>query len=416
MRPTRTLASGAVLLLTTLASVAGTAGPASAAASAVPNSSFEGGWSGGKLACWDLSSKLGRLTLTRKSHHGLAAHAQGGGPAGTQLTLASDATTACRIGVSAGDRYRLRFWLRSTAGARPVVFAYAPGSGWRSWFTGERFAAASLRQYSVTLPAVPDGVTAVRVGVGFDAAGTVVLDDVTLTAGAGQVLFRPTFPDGDGLVTNDYAFWSPTDPRRAGSRVWDMTSGSLFAHDGNGYSGVPDDKPTDARSRTSTRSAIFRLTTHDFSFGDVSVRTTLKVRRLSSTRSTPAVEWDGVHLFLRYKSQYRLYYASVARRDGTVVIKKKCPGGRSNDGTYYELTREKPGYPIRFGTWQPVGATVSDNSDGSVELTVSIDGRLAAKATDRGVGCGPITGTGAVGIRADNAEFEFARYRVSSLD
>ncbi|MFI7547860.1 hypothetical protein [Actinoplanes sp. NPDC049599] len=406
----------ALLLLTMLASQAGGVMPASAATRGVPNPSFEGGWRAGKLACWSLSTRGGRLTLTRKSHSGLAAYAQGRGRAGPQSRLTSDQTTACRVGVKAGTRYSLEFWLRSTAGARPVVYAYSARKGWRPWFTGDQLAAAPLRKYSVTLPAISEGVTAVSVGVGFDAASTIVLDDVALVAQAGQRLFRPTFPTTNGLITNEYAYWSPNDPRSVGSKIWDMTSGSLFAYHGNGYSGVPDDRPTDPKSRAGTRSAIFRLTTHDSSFGDVSVQTKLKVRRLSSTRSTPRVSWDGVHLFLRYKSQYHLYYASAARRDGKVVIKKKCPGGRTNKGTYYELTAEKPGYPIMYGSWQTASATVRDNPDGSVAITLTVGGRLAAKATDRGVGCAPITGAGAIGIRGDNAEFEFTGLRVSSLN
>ena len=75
-----------------------------------------------------------------------------------------------------------------------------------------------LTLHEALVAAIPAGVTAVRVGVRFDAAGTVVLDDVTMEARAGQLLFRPSFPAQKGLVTNDYAYWSPTDPRRAASR------------------------------------------------------------------------------------------------------------------------------------------------------------------------------------------------------
>lgn len=416
MNPNSTLASGAVLVLATVASLSCTAGSASAATGPVPNPSFESGWRDGKLACWRLSAGPGRLTLTRNGHTGRAAYAEGQGRAGTQLKLVSDSTTACQIRVAQGRLYRLQFWLRSTAGARPIVYTRSATNGWRPWFTGDRLAAGPLRPYSVGLPAIPGGVTDISVGVGFDAASTVVLDDVALVARAGRTLLRSRFPAVNGLLTNDYAYWSATDPRSLGSQVWDVTSGSLFAHDGNGYTGVPDDRPADATSRSGTHSAIFRLTTRDRSFRNVSVQTRLKVRRLSSTRSTPRVDWDGVHLFLHYKSQYRLYYASIARRDGRVVIKKKCPGGPSNHGTYYELTDEQAGYPIAFGSWRSAGTTIRDNADGSVTITLTVDGRAAAEATDRGVGCAPITGGGAVGIRGDNAEFEFADYQVSALD
>jgi hypothetical protein len=41
---------------------------------------------------------------------------------------------------------------------------------------------------------------------------------------------------------------------------------------------------------------------------------------------------------LRYQSETSLYYASINRRDGTSVIKKKVTGGPDNGGTYYDLT------------------------------------------------------------------------------
>ena len=43
------------------------------------------------------------------------------------------------------------------------------------------------------------------------------------------------------------------------------------------------------------------------------------------------------------------------------------------------------------------------------------DGRLVAQATDRGVGCAPIKGPTHLGIRADNADASFRRYRVHEL-
>ena len=398
-----------------LALLAVSTGSAEAATGTVSNPSFDEGWKDGKLACWHLSAtKPSRLTVTRQAHSGYGAYAKGNREPGTRLYLATDRGPACRIEVSPGTAYLLKFWLRSTAGARPVVYAYSDARGWYPWFNATPIAAARLSEYSVQLPAIPAGVSAVSVGVGFDSASTVVLDDVALVSKGGQLLFQSTFPARDGLVTNEFAFWSPSDPRSLRSSVWDMTSGSLFALNGNGYSGVPDDRDMDALSQIGNRSAIFRLTTHDHSFGDVSVRMNINVHRLSSTRFTPRVDWDGVHIFLRYKTEYRLYYASVARRDGKVVIKKKCPGGDSNHGTYYELTDEAPGYPIPYGQWLRTGATVTDNSDGSVSIVLSRDGKAVVSATDRGVGCAPITGAGAIGVRGDNAEFEFGDLTVGA--
>jgi hypothetical protein len=130
----------------------------------------------------------------------------------------------------------------------------------------------------------------------------------------------------------------------------------------------------------------------------------LQVTGLSSTSRTPAVDWDGVHIWMRYQDEEQLYYASVDRRDGEVVIKKKCAGGSTNGGTYYTLGSAR-GHAIPFGTWQEVAAGVHDNPDGSVTLRLWREGQQLLEVTDRGTGCAPLTGTGAVGVRGDNANF-----------
>jgi hypothetical protein len=128
------------------------------------------------------------------------------------------------------------------------------------------------------------------------------------------------------------------------------------------------------------------------------------------------VDWDGVHIFLRYRSEFNLYYASANRRDGHVVIKKKCVGGSDNGGTYYELgSGEVAGHPIPFGIWQKVGASVRNRADGSVALTLQVGGVTLLTVVDRGVGCPPIRAPGATGIRGDNDDFLFRDFRVVRL-
>lgn len=404
------------LIMALAAGLLGAAAPAQATSS-VPNPSFEDGWSARKLKCWNLAGPgPGKLTVTRNGHWGRAAYAYAGGPAGTRSELITDHTPDCRISVVAGRAYVLSYWLSAAGSARAVVDTYSPKSGWAPWFKGSALPAGSLRKHSVELPPMPADVTAASVGVAFGGQQTVVLDDVALGRPAGQQLFRPVFPMTDQLITNEFAYWSPTNPSRSDSPDWEMTSGSLFAHDGNGYTGPINNVAADALSQSGTNSAIFRLTTRDQSFTDFTVRMNLDVEKLTSTPGTPKKPWDGVHLFLRHKSQFELYYASVARRDGKVLIKKKCRGGPSNGGTYYPLSREVSGQSIPFGTWLRVAASVRDNSDGSVTIRVSRDGRTVVSATDRGVGCAPITGPGATGVRGDNAQFEFRSFVVAALD
>ena len=232
---------------------------------------------------------------------------------------------------------------------------------------------------------------------------------------SGALLFAPTMPSTDRLVTNEYAFWNSNHTDAVKSPDWQMDSGSLFAKAGAGYSGAIDTGPVDALSKQHTNSAVFRLNTTRRDFGDVRVMTNLNIAQLGSTASTPKVDWDGIHIWLRYQSEYNLYYASVARRDGHIIIKKKCAGGSQNGGTYYELAGEKSGYPIAMGQTMAVGATVRNNSNGSVTITLIRNGKTLMSATDTGKGCAPIRNNGAVGIRGDNAKFTFTNFTVNSL-
>lgn len=106
---------------------------------------------------------------------------------------------------------------------------------------------------------------------------------------------------------------------------------------------------------------------------------------MTSTPSTPPIDWDGLHLFLRYQSEESFYYASVARRDGHVVLKKKCVGGPSNGGTYDTLA-ETSGRAVAPGAWRRLGGSVKTLADGSVELSLRQDGTTILRAVDRGTG------------------------------
>jgi hypothetical protein len=226
-----------------------------------------------------------------------------------------------------------------------------------------------------------------------------------------RALLTDKFDQPNGLITNEYAHWHRHDGSAKRSATWEMTSGSLFVKDGAAWTGVPDDEEPNADSSSGNNSAIFRLTTRSKGFGNVRVGFRLYQNKLVSTPSTPAVAWDGVHIFLRYQSRESLYYASVNRRDGRVVIKKKCVGGPSNGGTYYALA-EKSGYPIPAGSWQNVTASVQ-NVPGGVALKLYREGVEVLAVTDAGTGCTPIMSAGATGVRADNDHFLFDDFTVT---
>jgi hypothetical protein len=247
----------------------------------------------------------------------------------------------------------------------------------------------------------------------------VIVSILTTTVAAqpisSDVLFAPKFPTTDRLITNEYAYWNSTSPTAVKSVDWEMTGGSLFAKSGYGWTGKIDRLSPGPTSTTGTNSAVFRLNTKRTTFGDIRVRLSTQFVRLENNPVAFPVAWDGMHIWLRYQSQYHLYYASVARRDGAVLIKKKCPGGFSNGGTYYTLTSEVKGYPIALGKWRDVGATAVNYPDGSVRITLLVNGNFVVGVNDKGVGCAPIRAPGAVGIRGDNAEFLFTKFEVSSL-
>ena len=230
----------------------------------------------------------------------------------------------------------------------------------------------------------------------------------------GTVLFHDGFNYRDGLLTNEYRFWNhlrSRDPR------WQMTSGSLFAHSRRGWTGHADGCSSASRSGVPCNASdVFRLNTRRRDFRNVRVSFRLRNLALTSSARTPREPWDGVHVWLHYQSERELYYASFQRRDGRIVVKKKCAGGSTNGGTYYELgPGEVPGHPIRFRRWTHIAATVRDRADGSVAIAMWRRGRRLLRVVDRGTGCAPITAAGAVGIRGDNDNFRFDNFTVTAL-
>jgi hypothetical protein len=230
----------------------------------------------------------------------------------------------------------------------------------------------------------------------------------------GKVEFAPDFPAGVQLVTNDYAYFNKDDPRAVRSGDWIVTSGSLLARNGRGWTGVPDSVKPNADSTNGTGSAIFRMVTRRRSFDNVAVSFDLLNQRFVTTTKTPAHSWDGVHVFLHYQSQHSLYALAINRRDGTLLVKKKRPGGTANGGTYYPLG-DGVSYEPPLGRWQHVLATITSNTDGTVTIAAYLNGQLVLIRTDTGTGGRPLTGPGAIGIRGDNAEFEFAHFRVLNI-
>ena len=217
----------------------------------------------------------------------------------------------------------------------------------------------------------------------------------------------------EGLITNEYAFHHPTDPAARKDAIWELTSGSFFERHLSGFTGVPDHLSPNALSTNGNNSAVFRARTHRADFTDVIVSFDLRNMGFFTTTGVPPHAYDGVHVWLRYVSEYELYAVTVNRRDNIVVIKKKMPGGRSNGGTYYELGSAP--YTARINAPVHVAASIQTQHDASVILRLTIDDKTVLRVRDDGrIGSPPILGRGRVGLRGDNCEFYVRNFRVTA--
>lgn len=219
-----------------------------------------------------------------------------------------------------------------------------------------------------------------------------------------------------------------------------MTSGSLFTHQGAFWTGLPDScsNGPNALSTNCTDSNVFRLNTVKKFTGNIAL--SLSLRQNTNIHKTACNKndtcWYGTHLWLRYQNQFDLYYASINRADGTVVIKRKVPCGPSDSGTYFVLGQYVK-HDFKVGVWNDYTATVQTNSDGSVTIRLYDDRYSTNKpivvGTDRGginpnwsTSCTtpgryasavykPITAGGYVGVRGDYANFAFKDFQVATF-
>jgi hypothetical protein len=236
----------------------------------------------------------------------------------------------------------------------------------------------------------------------------------------------PLCTEAPYLITNEYAHALPNNVGVHLSAYWDVPCGSLFLRNGNGFTGSPvDGHPVATRdSSSSNNSAQLRMVTKATWPADSSVALNVRLNAMSTDGGSglPDQVYDGYHVFLRWQSEYDLYAVSMARRNGTIVIKRKFPGGPfpSNGGTYYPLLADVSS-PTVLGRWQSIQAQAVTLPDDGVEITATLDGREVMRAVDTGYvlpdggHVAPITYGGHAGIRGDNTEFEFNAFEVQPL-
>jgi hypothetical protein len=227
-----------------------------------------------------------------------------------------------------------------------------------------------------------------------------------------QPLLADDFSQPDGLITNEFAYFNPGNPQAVRSPIWMVTSGSLFARDNTGWTGVPDRGATGPRSASANDSSIFRAVTQRADLQNVTVSFGLLLQRFMPAAGGSPPGWQGVHVFLRYQSPALLYVVSVDRRDGVIVIKKKVPGGSVDGGTYYTLATASGGRVA--GRWEQVRVSAANIGAEGVRIRLWLNGRLRLQAVDYGAGdVAPILQPGRVGLRGDYTEFEFSHFTVS---
>lgn len=223
--------------------------------------------------------------------------------------------------------------------------------------------------------------------------------------------WEPSLEGPDTLLTNEHAARHPDDATARHDPAWVVTAGSLFRRGGRLWTGVPDRRAPDARSRTGTGSAVFRAVSRRRDLQDVSIRLQIGFEGFVGAIGE-GDPWDGIHVLLRYCSPAELYAASVVRRDGVVCLKRKVPGGPSNGGTYTTLAQARRPLP-RAGDAVEAEVTVRTTERATVALSLVVQGEpLLAVEDAGGPGASPILGPGGIGLRGDAAQFTVGGLRV----
>lgn len=311
------------------------------------------------------------------------------------------------------------------------------------------FAGSLIATEVETWPATGGNVKVVTGAAASDASGGSYIEflapaQTTISPTPVATLLFENFNNySNGLITGEYTHWNLGAVDAKPSTLWDMTSGSLFAQNQTAWTGVPDDcsggsVDPNATSSNCNNSSIFRLNTKQSYSGNIQIDLSLRQNTDIHDANCNANDtcWHGTHIWARYQSQYNLYYASVNRADGNVVLKRKVPCGSDNSGTYFVLGNYVPNN-WSVGQWNRYSLTVVDNADGSVGLKLYDLNKSGTTplvtGTDAGgtnpswsSGCStpgkystaaytPLRSSGQVGVRGDYANFNFDDFTVSQL-
>ena len=156
-------------------------------------------------------------------------------------------------------------------------------------------------------------------------------------------------------------------------RLWEVESGCALRTATGSGPGIPTTGEPNRECSNGTGSAVFRMWTKRSDFDDVAVSFGLR-----NNGYTPDGEsWDGVKIYLRRQDGDNFYTAEVNRREGNVIIQRKCDGR-------YELLggTRSAATPALHREWEDVGGTVTNLSDDAVRIQVVRGGGVVLEAVD----------------------------------
>ena len=134
-----------------------------------------------------------------------------------------------------------------------------------------------------------------------------------------------------------------------------------------------------------------------------------------SVSLAPPAAARRAEVVLRYQFPYSFYAVVVDRGQGTAALEKESAGESASPAQRRPLAAPAA-LPAAGAGWARLRATIVNEPDGSVELTLYAGDALLAKAVDDGsIGGPPIRGPGALSVRVDGAELAAADLFVTAL-
>jgi hypothetical protein len=210
------------------------------------------------------------------------------------------------------------------------------------------------------------------------------------------LLFRASFDGPDRVITNHFAYFAPDYVDAHRSRTWEVESGCALRDGNRLWTGVPTTNLPNRDCSNGSGSATFRMWTKRSDFADVAVSFGLRNNGYTMTGES----WDGVKIYLRRQDGDNFYTAEVNRREGNVIVQRKCDGRYALlDGTRTAATG------ARIGEWEEVAGTVVSLSNGAVRLQVVREGEVILEAIDPAGSCDALRRPGRIGLRGDRTDF-----------